>query len=1291
MSGLQKIINDKIKELRVSYGIRGKTFEQKEREIRRLYEIYEKNEHYEQIEENDLKKLEVGGKIVKDSPIYHFCSLRAIKKIVEAYEIDDPEYVDYPDKLDKKFEEKIYKKEEFNMFETPSSRSGSFNICDTSEFEIAPHQLFLKNFLTKETPYSGVLLFHGVGVGKTCSAITISENFRDIYGSKEKRIIILCSKNIKLGWKKTIFNPDIDENQCSGNIFLNRNIKTKREVNRLVRDYYEIMAYLSFANHVKRIIKVRGRRYLNIPEEEREKLVIREVFSNRLLIIDEAHNLRDDGEKDLKDSVEMIEKVIRYSDNLKIILLSATPMYNRSTEIIRMMNFLLMNDKRELLDKAMVFDKAGKITKQGQAILKTASRGYVSYVRGEDPSSFPVRLYPSYTKSFSSYDASIRGKRAFSLILDRDNYPKRDMKNTEIVGSNKLAFLETFGSRMKENGHQWVIYNRLEKEVIKSGTDGEALPSIKDINRIIRAGNIVYPYKQDENDSVRVDECISASGLKNTFSVRNKSRSQEYTYKKDILRMCGPFLDKDLIGEYSAKIKVILDLIERTDGIVFVYSNWIKSGVIPLILALEQNGYKKFSGEKVLNYPDYNRDRDEYETKRKPQVLTTKDGDFEMKYMVISGGEEKLSTNLEEELKVVTSAENWDGRKIKIVIGSSVASEGIDFKRIRSVHILEPWLHLNRIEQTIGRGIRFCSHGDLDEQKRNVMVYLHTIVNSDDREKTIDDKETIDNAVYRYAEKKAIDIGIIEDILKRNAVDRLLFRDKNIVGEKDVIESEIISPLDNIKIDYAPNDKPYSKICSYLPKAQCNFNKELSKIKYTELFTNTNINDDTINYNYSGRYIEVVIKRIIELYTLKVVYQIDEILQVLAQFYSVDEKIVFFALRKMIQDKRVISNNYGIRGQIIYRGKYYIFQPTDITDKNIPYYYRCLPEIKYPSSIYLPKEEKQIDKLIISDRYELSDISMILNDLNSPIDTDKKYATDEDIYMEIFEDIDIFNYIIREYKVDRLNGEDKVKLIYTILMKLYENKELFTILSYNFIYKKQTTYKLRYEINDKDIDKDIFGFYIVYHHAPQFFAIEDGLIRKINTFERKDIQKDLTSFSRTDVYRRLVKTEKFWGYLTSQKSHKKENVVFKVVDDTSPEEKSKVFPPGPGKMCEVSTLGFKKHDILNMIIKAFGASISDTLVVTVDGKEDKIISLEKDNLSPKITFTLESGITIADTDIIFHDTFENIYKDKHSACKIFEILCRYNREKNNMNNYLSYDEIWLKYPPFTFIDITEIE
>ena len=337
MSNLQKIVNEKIKELTGEYKIEGGSFEKREIKINNIYKIYKKIMKYDTISEKDIKDLEKNEKIITDSPIYKFCLLRSLKKIIEKYEINDPNYFDYPDKDDKRFGEKIYEKKEFNMFGISKESRGLINICANKEFEISSHQLFLKNFLTKETPYNGVLMFHGVGVGKTCSAITRSENFRDMYATREKRIIILCSKNIKIGWKKTIFNPDLGENQCSGNIFLKRNIKTKREVNRLVRDYYEIMAYLSFANYVKRLIKIKGRKYLKNTYEERERLVINELFSNRLLIIDEVHNLRDDGEKDIKESVDMIEKVIKYSDNLKIVLLSATPMYNRSTEIIRLL------------------------------------------------------------------------------------------------------------------------------------------------------------------------------------------------------------------------------------------------------------------------------------------------------------------------------------------------------------------------------------------------------------------------------------------------------------------------------------------------------------------------------------------------------------------------------------------------------------------------------------------------------------------------------------------------------------------------------------------------------------------------------------------------------------------------------------------------------------------------------------------------------------------------------------------------------------------------------------------
>ena len=50
-------------------------------------------------------------------------------------------------------------------------------LCKKS-FELSPHQNFIRNFLSEYTPYNGVLLYHGLGTGKTCSAIGIAEETR---------------------------------------------------------------------------------------------------------------------------------------------------------------------------------------------------------------------------------------------------------------------------------------------------------------------------------------------------------------------------------------------------------------------------------------------------------------------------------------------------------------------------------------------------------------------------------------------------------------------------------------------------------------------------------------------------------------------------------------------------------------------------------------------------------------------------------------------------------------------------------------------------------------------------------------------------------------------------------------------------------------------------------------------------------------------------------------------------------------------------------------------------------
>ena len=240
----------------------------------------------------------------------------------------------------------------------------------------------------------------------------------------------------------------------------------------------------------------------------------------------------------------------------------------------------------------------------------------------------------------------------------------------------------------------------------------------------------------------------------------------------------------------------------------------------------------------------------------------------------------------------------------------------------------------------------------------------------------------------------------------------------------------------------------------------------------------------------------------------------------------------------------------------------------------------------------------------------------------------------------------------------------------------------------NFIYKKDGKYKLRYEI--KDSNKDVFGFFVMFKHTPQMLKIEDGNIRKMNTFEKRDILRDLTSFMTTGTYKNLIKTEKIWGYTTSQKSKKRENIIFKITDETKDTEISRVYPPGPGNDCIRGTIGLKDHDIMNMIIKGFGKEIENILVVKYDNKEDKIVSLKKDELNDNIIYTLSSGENIEENKLKFTDIYGKIYFNKKQICRLFEILCRYNRKSIGKNNYLSYDEIWLKYPPFNFNDKVEI-
>ena len=90
------------------------------------------------------------------------------------------------------------------------------------------------------------------------------------------------------------------------------------------------------------------------------------------------------------------------------------------------------------------------------------------------------------------------------------------------------------------------------------------------------------------------------AGFERCFHKHKQARSTSYSYNQNIVREHGEFLHSEDLAPVSSKIAEIIHEIDNSDIIVFVYSAWIKGGILPMMLALEQHGYRKYNcSEKV--------------------------------------------------------------------------------------------------------------------------------------------------------------------------------------------------------------------------------------------------------------------------------------------------------------------------------------------------------------------------------------------------------------------------------------------------------------------------------------------------------------------------------------------------------------------------------------------------------------------------------------------------------------------------------------------------------------------
>ena len=870
------------------------------------------------------------------------------------------------------FDEKLSNKEQLAKLETFGEE------LRNADFELAPHQMFVRNFLSLQSPFNSILLFHDLGTGKTCSAISISEEMRDYNNqiNNNNKIIIVASPNVQDNFKAQLFNENnlkLVGNKwtikgCAGTKLLNEVNPTNdsdiskekiiKLVNQLISSNYIFVGYTKFANKIKALL---GGDENN---DDKKTQLIRTYFDDTLVVIDEAHNIRIGTQGTVKIAVDMLEQLVQRTKTMRLCLLSGTPMYNDPSEIVWMLNILNKNDNRPAIKISDVFTKDGefktlmdgKKTKNiGFETLIRQSNGYVSFVRGNNPYTFPFKIYPSMFANKKN------------LI---NKYPELLLNNQLI--DDTIKHIEIFVTNIGD--YQEIVYNyiieklkeKMEKDnIIFEEQDAFGYTYLEDP---LIALNFVYPsikFDKEHKTHLRAEEdiqefsfnykyLVGSKGLTNTMKYEEKKNSGgikqlvNFEYKKEIIDNYGAIFSYEEVGKYSSKIKSICDNIISSDGIVLIYSEHIDGGVIPTALAIEELGYQRFGKTKSLfKIPPTDR----------------KGG-----YIIISGNK-LYSPDNDEEIKAAAREENKDGDIIKVIIISRAGAEGIDFKCIRQIHLMEPWYNLNRPDQIVGRGVRTFSHISLPFAKRNVQIFFHgTILN------IMNNNEAADLYVYRKAEDKSIKIGKVTRVLKENAIDSVLNVEQNNFTE-EIMNIEVNQTLSTgQKILYKVGDKPYSVMCDYMDKCQYLSKEKISE--YRNILSNNAVDNSTYNENFIMTNIDSVINKIKELFKKSYFYSRKDLFDNIRRFRNYTDDQIDNALTIIINDESyVIIDQYNRRGSLINYGEYYFFKPSELDEITV-------------DSILKPIDYKMEEiKIKNKDKNGVVETS---NDISSYIDTIKK-------------------------------------------------------------------------------------------------------------------------------------------------------------------------------------------------------------------------------------------------------------------------------------------------------------
>jgi hypothetical protein len=205
----------------------------------------------------------------------------------------------------------------------------------------------------------------------------------------------------------------------------------------------------------------------------------------------------------------------------------------------------------------------------------------------------------------------------------------------------------------------------------------------------------------------------------------SKPREYSYSYMENFKLIHNTNIPDHLFNEVnkvlSPKISDIVKRSHNSTGKVFIYSEFIQYGIVPIVRMFEILGYEILYGLKQEKF-------NEIASIKKKRILIWTGSKGSGTHMLKHKPDTKrISKTL---MNIFNSEKNNHGDLIKIVIGSDAIKEGISFKAIKDVHLCGPWWNNAKIEQIIARAVRFGSHNDVSD--KTVNVYKHISIDVTD-------------------------------------------------------------------------------------------------------------------------------------------------------------------------------------------------------------------------------------------------------------------------------------------------------------------------------------------------------------------------------------------------------------------------------------------------------------------------------------------------------------------------------------------------------------------------------